>query len=347
MNQAETVKRQALLSLTFGLLAACSTTPPEQPPEAGPVDAAVLSADAGERMADAGFDNCPPLEQRPEPLITHHFEDQSPEISRTSEQYTVIAPQGHEALAEHALAALPACHQAIQELMGYCHPWRRAIVHFGRFETSKAKASDGVVAIGRPERSLDNLDLAASWPGPPAFCAGQSTLAHESAHTFQPASLPAWLKEGWADYVGQILVKGMTYRCEESSFCVLLPPSNGRPQPDECPTPVEYWDLSDPNWSSTRPEPGADAGPNTGAENKSRYYKTGTCFWQSLHQAFGGDALRQVMQKMHAEPRDDLPVFPFSAATNELLIRSYFEPVMGQQVWPIIERYGIERRPAP
>lgn len=338
---------RALFFVFSGLLAACTPAVTETAPEAGPKDATPLSPDAGERLNDAGFDNCPPLEERPEPQITHRFEDQSPEISRSSAQYTVIAPEGHEALAENALAALPACHQALQELMGYCHPWRQAIVHFGRYGSSKAKASDGVVAIGRPEPSLDTLDLAASWHAPPALCSGQSTFAHESVHTFQPVMLPAWLKEGWADYVGQILVRGMTYRCDESSLCVLLPPTDGRPQPEVCPHPVDYWDLSDPNWSSDRPEPGSDAGPNTGAENKSRYYKTGTCFWQSIRDEFGQDALRQVMQKMHAEPRDDLPTFPFSAQSNELLIRSYFEPIMGPQVWPLIERYGIERRPAP
>ena len=58
-------------------------------------------------------------------------------------------------------------------------------------------------------------------------------------------------------------------------------------------------------------------------------------------QAFGQEAIHQVLLAMHTEPRDDLPVFPFSAQTNRLLIQSYFEPIMGPEVWEHIARFGI------
>ena len=301
-------------------------------------------ADGGLPPADAGAEDdpwCPPRAERPEPTLRDRFEDGSPEISGREGPYRVIAPEGHEALVEHALAALPGCHDFLREQMGYCHPWREAIVHFGRYE-SRAKAEDGVVYIGRSEAMLSRLGQGSSWAEPPALCGGQSTFAHESVHTFQPANLPAWLKEGWADYIGLIMVGGSTYECGETSVCIRPPPINGRPPPEACSNVVEYWDLSDPNWSGERPDPGEEPDPDEGTQsNKGRYYKTGTCFWQSLMEVYGADALRAVQQKMHAEPRDDLPVFPFSAATNRLLIQTYFEPLLGAGVWPLIERYGI------
>jgi hypothetical protein len=334
--------------LAFALLGGCpqatETRDAGAPPTPPIADAGASPVDAGGSAADAGAANeCPPLAERPEPTLTHRFEDGSPEVTRRQGQFSVIVPEGHEALAEQALAVLPSCHEAIAERMGYCHPWREVIVHFGRNDSSKGKASDGVVNIGRNEAGLSQLDRAEAWPGAPAICGDQYTVAHESVHTFQPANLPAWLKEGFADYFAKIVVGGMTYRCEETSLCVLAPPSNNRPPPDECPSPVEYWNLSDPDWSGERPDPGEEPDPNNnGAVNKSRYYKTGTCFWQSLIEAYGDDALRQVMQKMHAEPSDELAPFPFSAEANALLIGTYFEPILGDGVWSLIARYGIE-----
>ena len=101
--------------------------------------------------------------------------------------------------------------------------------------------------------------------------------------------------------------------------------------------------MSDPDWG-TRPEPGKDReGGTTGQSNKGRYYKTGTGFWQGLRDSFGADALRVVFRRMHLNQRDDLPIFPFSTETNDRLIRAYFEPVLGPDVWALVERYGVRR----
>jgi hypothetical protein len=288
-------------------------------------------------MADA--DLCPARATRSEPTLVDRFEDGSPELEVAANGYRVIAPEGHQALAEYTLGALPNCHAAIAEHMGYCHPWSEAIVHYGRFELHRAKAEDGVVYIGQPEASLTRLDQPDVWQTLPVLCGGQSTLAHESVHTFQPADLPAWLKEGWADYFGRIVVGGSTYECGETSVCIRPPNTGGRPQPDECPNPVEYWDLSDPDWG-TRPDPDDDRGEG-GQSNKGRYYKTGTCFWQSIRDAYGPDILRTIFRLMHLNQRDDLPVFPFSAQTNDLLIRTYFVPVTGPEVWALVAPYGV------
>lgn len=82
-----------------------------------------------------------------------------------------------------------------------------------------------------------------------------------------------------------------------------------------------------------------------GLSNKDRYYKTGTYFWQSLHDVYGAEVLKTVFRRMHVEPREDLPVFPFSSATNDLLIRTYFLPIMEPEVWALVERYGIVPMP--
>ena len=139
----------------------------------------------------ANTDFCPPLVTRPEPTLVDTFEDGSPEIEVVVNGYRVIAPEGHQALAQNTMDVLPSCHDAITEHMGYCHPWREAIVHYGRFEPSRAKADDGIVYIGRPETSLSQLDNPDVWQTLPKLCGGQSTLAHESVHTFQPTNLPA------------------------------------------------------------------------------------------------------------------------------------------------------------
>jgi hypothetical protein len=289
-------------------------------------------------MADAEF--CTPRATRPEPTLVETFEDGSPEVEVIINGYRVIAPEGHQALAQNTMDVLPSCHDAIAEHMGYCHPWREAIVHYGRFEPSRAKADDGIVYIGRPETSLLHLDNPDVWLTLPTLCGGQSTLAHESVHTFQPADLPAWLKEGWADYFSKIVVGGSTYECGETSVCIRPPNTNGRPQPDECPNPIQYWDLSDPDWSGTRPDPN-DEEDEGKQSNKDRYYKTGTCFWQSIRDAYGTDVLHTIFRLMHMEQRNDLPVFPFSAETNDLLMRTYFIPVTGPGVWDLVAPYGI------
>jgi len=288
-------------------------------------------------MNDAEF--CPPRVTRPEPTLVKRFEDGSPDIEMVVNGYRVIAPDGHQDLAQHTLEVLPSCHDAIAEHMGYCHPWQETIVHYGRFELSRAKADDGVVYIGRPEVSLSRLDDPNIWQEFPTLCGGQSTLAHESVHTFQPADLPAWLKEGWADYFSKIIVGGSTYECGEMSLCIRPPNLSGRPHPAECPNPIQYWDLSDPDWG-VRPDPNEkrDEGEQS---NKDRYYKTGTCFWQSIRDTYGTDVLRTIFRLMHIEQQYDLPVFPFSAETNDLLMRSYFVPVTGPDVWDLVAPYGI------
>ena len=300
---------------------------------------ACLGCSADETADGTDADLCPPMATRPEPTLVDRFEDGSPEVEVGAVGYRVIAPQGHQALAEQALGVLPSCHEAIAEEMGYCHPWTEAVVHYGRFEPSRAKADDGVVYIGRSEESLSRLDDPDAWRAAPAVCGGQSTLGHESVHTFQPADLPAWLKEGWADYFGKVVVDGSTYECGETSVCIRPPNTGGRPQPDECPNPILYWDLSDPSWGE-RPDPNADRGEG-GGSNKDRYYKTGTCFWQSIRDAYGADVLRTIFRRMHLERRDDLPVFPFSRETNDLLMRTYFVPVTGPEVWALVARYGV------
>ncbi len=295
------------------------------------------SEDGEAPVADAEF--CPPQATRPEPTLVNRFQDGSPEVETVVNGYRVIAPEGHQALTQHALGVLPNCHDSIAEHMGYCHPWREAIVHYGRFESSRAKADDGVVYIGQPEVSLSRLDNPNVWRELPTLCGGQSTLAHESIHTFQPANLPAWLKEGWADYFSKIVVGGSTYECGEMSVCIRPPNTGGRPQPDECPNPIQYWDLSDPDWG-VRPNPNEKRGEGE-QSNKDRYYKTGTCFWQSIRDTYGADILRTIFRLMNIEQRDDLPVFPFSAETNDLLIRTYFVPVTGPDVWSLVAPYGI------
>ena len=288
-------------------------------------------------VADAEF--CPPRATKPEPILVKTFEDGSPDTEVVINGYRVIAPEGHQTLAQHTLNVLPNCHDAITEHMGYCHPWQEAIVHYGRFEPSRAKADDGVVYIGRSELSLSRLDDPDVWRALPTLCGGQSTLAHESVHTFQPTNLPAWLKEGWADYFGKIIVGESTYECGEASVCIRPPNTNGRPQPDECPNPIQYWDLSDPNWGA-RPDPNEKRSEGK-QSNKDRYYKTGTCFWQSIRDAYGADVLHTIFRLMHIEQRDDLPVFPFSAETNDLLMRTYFVPITGPGVWALVAPYGV------
>jgi len=292
-------------------------------------------------VADA--DLCPPRATRAQPMVVDRFEDGSPEVEVMADGYRVIAPDGHGALAQHTLAVLPSCHEAIAAEMGYCHPWREAIVHYGRFEPSRAKAEFGVVYMGRSEAALLRLDDPDVWQEPPALCGGQTTLAHESVHTFQPPDLPAWLKEGWADYFGKIIVGGSTYECGATSLCIRPPNPGGRPQPEACPNPMEYWDLSDPDWG-VRPDPD-DEGGASGQSNKDRYYKTGTCFWQSIREVYGPDVLRVIFRRMHLEPRDDVPIFPFSPETNDLLMRTYFVPITGPEVWALVAPYGVV--PAP
>ena len=308
----------------------------------GMISDAERTGDA-DSTAESDVDLCPPIDQRPEPTLVDRFEDGSPEVEVRSGPFVVLAPEGHEPLAQHALDVLPGCHAVIRSHMGYCHPWREAIVHYGRFEPSRAKAENGVVYIGLSEMSLARLDQANVWRGEPAICGGQTTLAHEIVHTFQPAALPAWLKEGWADYFGQILVGGKTYECGPTSVCVRPPNTGGRPQPDACPNPIEYWDLSDPDWG-VRPDPDDDRERAPNAEsNKGRYYKTGTCFWQTIRDTYGADAIQMIFRDMYLNPREDLPIFPFSSETNERLMRIYFEPVLGPEVWALVEPYGIRQ----
>jgi hypothetical protein len=299
-----------------------------------PLDAAHDSVDVG---PDDGDPICPGAETRPRPAIIHRFEDGSPEVELQLGRYRVIAPEGHEALIQHALDVLPSCYQAIEALMGHCNPWGESVVHYGRNSVSKGKVDRGVVYIGRTEVALTHLDDASAWAGQPSLCGSQNTLSHEAVHTFQPESLPAWLKEGWAEYFSKIIVSGYTYECSDRSLCRVPPSIGGRPPPEDCPNPIEYWDLSDPDWAGERPGEGEEGRDS----NKSRYYDTGTCFWQSLMEAYGEEQLRLVFQKMHLEPRDDLPNFPFSAEINDRLMRVYFVPVLGESVWPLVARYGV------
>jgi hypothetical protein len=289
-------------------------------------------------MADTEL--CPPRATRPEQMLFEIFEDGSPEVEVVVNEYKVIAPEDHKALAQNTLGVLPSCYDTIAEHMGYCHPWREVIVHYGRFEPSRAKVDEGVVYIGRPEASLLHLDDPDVWLEFPTLCGGQSILAHESVHTFQPANLPAWMKEGWADYFSKIVVDGSTYECGEASVCIRPLNKDGRSQPDDCSNLIQYWNLSDPEWSGARPDPNDGQGESE-QSNKYRYYKTGTCFWQSIRDAYGADVLRTIFRLMHMDQRDDLPVFPFSAETNDLLMRTYFVPVTGPGVWDLVAPYGI------
>ena len=98
--------------------------------------------------------------------------------------------------------------------------------------------------------------------------------------------------------------------------------------------------MSDPDWSGTRPDL-SDGQTESEQSNKHRYYKTGTCFWQSIRDTYGVEALHNIFRMMHIEQRDDLPVFPFSPETNDLLMRTYFVPVTGPGIWDLVSPYGI------
>ena len=184
---------------------------------------------------------------------------------------------------------------------------------------TKSKVENGVVYLGRIAATLSNWIHRDYW-GQMAGACDDTTLAHETVHTFQTSHAPAWLKEGQAQYIADVAMGQTTYHCNATDMEICYNTS--------C-TTYPYWDLSDNNWEGG---------------NKHLYYKTGACFWKVLSDAYDPHKLRGVTRSLIASPLEEVGVFPFSAQTNALIINHHFVPYLGDSVWQKIARFGI---PAP
>jgi len=251
-----------------------------------------------------------------EPVVKQLWQNNESEHQITNENYAIIVPEGYASIADHLSEFLPSCEAFIETFLGYSSPWSKYIVHIGLYDLYKAKMEGGVVYMGVPEKMLSNWVENADWKDATGPCGGFKTLAHESVHTFQSDNTPAWLKEGQADYVAEVVLGDAEYHCHGSDMEVCTP--NG------CRTYL-YWNLSDQEWGG----------------KKHLYYKTGVCFWQGLTEIYGASKVQEVARSIILDPLEGVGSYPFSDETNARIIEHHFSPILGDRVWSHISKYGI------
>lgn len=259
---------------------------------------------------------CPIGDVAEEPVVAHKFQDNDQEHEATEGRYRVIVPADYPSIADDLLEILPTCEAYLESLLGYCRPWSKVIVHLGVYSTTKSKVDDGVVYLGRQAAVFSNWITRDYWGKVTGAC-GDTTLAHETTHTFQTPHAPAWLKEGQAEYLANVVLGQTSYHCNATDMDIC---------PDSGCTTYPYWDLSDQNWEGG---------------NKHLYYKTGACFWKVLTDAYGTNKMRDVTRSLGAFPLEAVSTFPFSSETNALIINHHFVPYLDDDVWHKIARFGI------
>lgn len=259
---------------------------------------------------------CPITDVVEDPVVVRKFQENDLEHEVTEGRYRVIVPLDYASIADDLLAILPDCEEYIETFLGYCRPWSESIVHLGVFSSTKSKVENGVVYLGRMPVVFSNWIHRDYWGEATRVC-GDNTLAHETVHTFQTPHAPAWLKEGQAQYLADVVLGYKVYQCNESDMEICS---------DTGCTTYPYWDLSNNNWEGG---------------NKHLYYKTGACFWKILTDAYDTNKLREVTRSLAASPLEEVGVFPFSAQTNALIINHHFVPYLDVNVWPKIARFGI------
>lgn len=241
------------------------------------------------------------------------------EVMIADGSFAVIVPSDFLDFAVWSLVDMESCYETLSGYVGVAPPAATTLRMVAGDESIGLEAfAEATQIVDKRAASTLGSPMAPRWT---SLWAGSCSFPHEYMHVVMHYTpLPGWLDEGLALYM-ESERGGAQY--DENKTCG----DTGWTGTDEFGNWVEnrpYVDLG--NWE--RPAVGA-----------REYYVTGACFWTQFEERYGHDAFQDVMRRLVAA-RDP---WHRGCTTTLSFLGDMVEPVIGQRLGMLADRYGIDR----